>query len=128
MDGFTFSLSDPNDAESGFIDLPIMGKTGLEEEGRCISTDINGSIRTIYAHTSRGFVEKIVLSDNDPNDPNSYANTENPDYQWDFAENEEVIAMFGKTNKESKGSRVRQLGWVVLDTECQANKEAEADE
>ena len=39
---------------------------------------------------------------------------------WTFTEEDPLVGMFGKLNRENK---IKQLGWIMLDTECQAANE-----
>ena len=60
LKGFWFRLSDPEDDNSEYIDLPIMGKTGTESKSTCYTIDVQSTIEEIQADDNFvGFVNAI---------------------------------------------------------------------
>ena len=121
LKGFGFTLSDPNDPSGPEIELPFMGKAN----GACDTVDVPAEgitgIRTyqnywdemIYGiawYSANGW-EKV------------YNELELEWYQsdsdiknWTFDDpNTPVMGMYGKVNQDDK---IKQLGWIKLDTQC----------
>ena len=116
LKGFVFRLSDPNDSSKGFIDLPIMGKTGSDDASTCYTDNVLYDVTSISATiNNKGFVNSLQFGGL-PSDSlvNSSGDRGHASKTWNFSQNP-VVAFYGKTNSNFK---IEQLGWITLNTEC----------
>ena len=91
-----------------------MGK--IVDESKCETVNVPGPIQTITTTTNvDSFVDSLTITSGDW--MASYPCGENcaNERTWTFAEDEPVVAMFGKLNDDSK---IKQLGWLKLDLDC----------
>jgi hypothetical protein len=114
LKGFKLKLCDPNDS-STCVDLPWMGE---ENRDVCYTDPVPGPITSITTTNNGNFVNSIVWRSGDWVADYSIPGGENKK-TWTF-DIDPVMGMFGKLNSEDK---IKQLGWIMLDKECQtANK------
>ena len=101
LKGFEFTLSDPADSNSSPITLPYMGK--IVDESRCETVSVPGPIQTITTTTNHDdFVNSLTITSGDW--MAAYPCPENCSNEktWTFAEDEPLVAMYGKLNSENK--------------------------
>lgn len=125
LKGFQFTLSDPSDSSSTPISLPYMGKEVDAE--KCDTVDVPGPIHSITTTTNHDeFVNSLTLTVAGSDWIAAYPCRENckNEKTWTFADDEPMVAMFGKLNRDDK---IKQLGWLTLDVDCQATYELEPE-
>ena len=86
------------------------------DESKCETVDVPGPINTITTTTNRDeFVNSLTITSGDW--IAEYPCTEHckNEKTWAFADDEPVVAMYGKLNDENK---IKQLGWIKLDLDC----------
>ena len=121
LKGFQFTLSDPSNPGSAPISLPYMGKEVAAE--RCETVAVPGPIQTITTTTNHDeFVNSLTITTAGSDWIAAYPCSENckNEKTWTFAADEPMVAMYGKLNDENK---IKQLGWLTLDVDCQAAQE-----
>ena len=116
LKGFSLTLADPTGQNQDTVDIPILGKEG-GRNARCETIDVDTRIKKIKVSMTRDskFVDGIAFLRDGKTGFDTYGRINYPVKAWNFEEGKPMIGMFGKNNRDNK---IKQLGWVTLDTEC----------
>lgn len=116
MKGFGFSLASPDGSRT--VDLPWMGDD--DDSDVCETLDLPGPLDMIRTKRDmNNFVKSISwhsgawMAEYGGNIPNRGPKVD----EWEFTEDRPVIGMYGSLNDDNK---IKQLGWLLLNLECQA--------
>ena len=91
-----------------------MGK--IVDESQCETVSVPGPIQTITTTTNvDSFVNSLTITSGDWMAAYPCGSNCANERTWTFAEDEPVVAMFGKLNSNDK---IKQLGWLKLDLDC----------
>ena len=95
-----------------------------KERGECHSFDVDAPIERVKASLTndRKYIDAIAFLRDGEVNFDDYGEVNQPLKRWNLPEDKPVIGYFGKINQDDK--RIKQLGWVLLDSACQEAKEA----
>lgn len=127
LTGVFISLRDPDDEEGTVVNLQMLGTEGEF----CDTLTLGGPIDKVAASVTQMevgfFVVNAIRYVRDPNQKTYGTYLQPFGQEWSFNETHQLIGLIGQVNPLENNAIV-QLGIITLNTECQADVEAELAE